>query len=68
MARTTRMTLEITGYKAEVSEREVLLSATGRSYNQRDDRAYQLVLLIPREDVARVAELLQEVEAIGGAT
>lgn len=60
-----KFTLAVDGYHAEVNAREVVLHADGRGYNQRDDRAYQVALLVPLDDARRVANLL--IDAVGEA-
>lgn len=66
MARVTKTELVIEGYRADINGRETVVRATSRAYDQRDERAYEVALLIPTDDLARVANLLRDASTAAG--
>lgn len=63
MSRVRSTELAIDGYRAEVSQKEIVVRAVGRGYDQRDERAYEVALNVPAKDAGRVAQLLSDAAA-----
>jgi hypothetical protein len=59
--RSTELVIE--GYRADVTQKEIVVRAIGRGYDQRDERAYEVALKVPAKDAPRVAQLLTDAAA-----